>query len=218
MCPTLVILLRQPLSEQQRAHISARLRVLAATVTSSVQGYEMRQALGSWHVWGFYHGLIGATAAELAALTPGMGVHIAVGRMSDLYDLEAEAPQYLDALGFVPVQCLVCEATNRTPVHHRLLGQVALVLADLLDGYIGFTYPALPPTHPERFPRLIQSHTADADRPLLEHAPTQAGQERGQVCEIYIDLERGDPHRYYTVVDARYFRQWLQQPRIWLGE
>jgi hypothetical protein len=189
MPPSTLVLLKERLGESQMQRIDAHLRWLAATVDfnpeSSVDYIpESNIAVGTegaWAVSGFFPPVPGVGRNELRTYNP--SITVSNVHLSELDD--DEVLQVVDAIGYYPQACLMCDATTSEERGHRLLGYVVLQLADLLDAYI-----------------------------QLGNVHIPAGP--GHLFHIRSRLP-GGTLGHYTIVDAEYFRSFLQAAHVYLG-
>jgi hypothetical protein len=181
MPPTTVVLLKERLDEAEIQRVDTHLRWIAAdvdfTAGTAVAGDE-----GAWAVSGFFPPVLGITRQALRTYNP--SIMVSIGDMSE-HNEEEEAPQYVQAIGYYPQACLICDASTSEEHGHRLLGYVVLHLAERLDGYIQLSDIHIP-----------------------------AGP--GYLFHINYSWD-GQTRRHYTVVDAEYFRSFLEADHIYLG-
>ena len=115
-------------------------------------------------------------------------------------DIEAQQAQMQAHLGYVPQQSLDIEASVNSRFDHRILGHMALALADRYDGLIDMGGAITPPgvyhdpySDPAEALRIISAYM---------HAMP------GRVIEITY-LTSGD-HWVYHIVDTAFLRAWLR--------
>ena len=138
----------------------------------------------------------GSTVGLLASDFSGVGVFF----LSQDEEIPAEDDDY-SAFSRPPVQGLVLGAGCSSPANHRVLGHLALALAERLDALVDFDGPLSWPT-----PRDGTGTGAflDRARALVASLP-------GRVTEV--SYETGDGGRWFRHVgDVEFLAAWLQHP------
>ncbi len=199
MPPTVIVFLAELLKPEQRASMDELFHVLAREVSYDEQGYG-KQDIGSWSLYNFVGPVEGVSEEDAQRL----GVHVSIGGMSESDPVE-ERPQLIDTIGYYPKERIVCDAVVSDEANHRLVGIVALRLAELLQGHIDLNFAAFPVMHPERFePQQLKSNfmfTNDVDPNSGEIIPWHYDGP-GHVYEIMYNQGEW----YYNVVDCSFFK------------
>jgi hypothetical protein len=114
-------------------------------------------------------------------------------------DYLGEADGYRAALGYLPAQRLICDTPSGEKVSHRLLGHVALHLAELLHSYVDLGGSYFPPMEPrnehldqDTLRRMAQGHGEDGLQPWSHTGP-------GQIIEAFYSSTR---HAVYHTEDG----------------
>jgi hypothetical protein len=135
-------------------------------------------------------------------------------------EVAEERREWLAKVGFYPAQALDLEAHCNGAVDHRILGTVALGLAEQCDGLVDLNGAITPP---RREPPLgpgdsptVQDARADAALwPPLESVHAFVSQLPGHVYERYYTTASG--RRWVShVMDLTALRAWLQHPSYYM--
>ena len=194
--PSASMFLQVPLTERQVDDLEIWLRAS----TSDLHGTRL-----DWHPFWIRDG------------TPlGMTVDPSVEPCS--FGLAAETPlEYLEEwekehvaelIGYIPQQELGFFAGCNRPLDHRILGHLALFLAERYGGLINMSGAITPPFKPDRQYSIRQypRHTLEEIHEFVQGLP-------GKVIEVLYGEEVGKPWVYH-IVDATFLRAWLQHPHF----
>jgi hypothetical protein len=122
-------------------------------------------------------------------------------------DADAQQTQLRAQLGFVPQQSLSIEASVNGQSDHRILGHLALALAERYDGWIDLDGAIRPPVRPGDLPRPY----GDTEKELGAIS-AYVNAMPGRVVEISY-MTSGDRWVYH-VVDTTFMREWLRHPHF----
>ena len=124
-----------------------------------------------------------------------------------LYEHEdADVAQWVAQVGFFPDQVIGFAAMCNAPINHRILGHLALHLAERYDGIFDLNGAWYPPMDldwlPESDPAMYW--TKAGQQPYVYSGP-------GRIYELHYVTGRG-PHWYANLADIEAFRARLQDP------
>lgn len=208
MGPTASILLHHSLTEEQLTGLEQWLHA----ITSSREGQR-----GNWRSFGIKDGsLIGLPDDCHEACSFGLAIEKTKTEQDYLekdgsidkdiqVELREEREQFVRHFGSVPEQRLNIDADCSRPLNHRILGQLALLLAERYDGIIdldGALYPPLKPGQNRRDVTVeeVEQYVKELSLP-------------GRIFHMYYITVRNTICIYH-LVDPDFLRAWLQHPHF----
>lgn len=190
--PSASILLRTPLTGQQVDDLETWLRAN----TSGLQA--------TWLDWCFL-----IRDGTLLGITEDCSINLCTCRLS-AYDPaefveEVEKEQVIEATGYYPQQAISIYVGCNRPIHHRILGHLALFLAERYGGLIHLDGAITPPLQPGRNYKLKDYpwHTLEEIHDYVQSLP-------GRVIEVLYEVDMVRLWVYH-IVDATFMRAWLKQ-------
>ncbi len=196
------VLLRNALTEEQLTSLEQWLR----SITSSLEGKR-----GDWRSFWITDGnLIGLPDDCHRACALGLSIR-KVETEQDVVDKEAQAElqieheQFVQYLGFVPKQSLDLGAGCNRPLDHRMLGQLALLLAERYDGIIDLYGAIEPPLKPKQdwsdvTVEEVEQYVQELSFP-------------GRIFHIYY-ITVNNTLWISHLIDPDFLRAWLQHPNF----
>jgi len=203
MGPSAGILLYHALTEEQLTDLEQWLR----SITSRLEG----QRGDWWPFWMKNGNLIDLPSVDCGdACAFGLSLHNMQSEQ-DFRDKDSQAAireeraQLFQHLGSVPEQSIDIFAGCNHAHDHRILGQLALLLAERYDGTIDLNGALTPPLEPEQ----------DWDDVTIEEVEhyIQELSLPGRIFHMYYITVR-DTIWISHLVDADFLRAWLQHPRF----
>jgi len=193
--PSAGVLLRRRLSAAQHAELEQMLRSLGERSDGSADlSVQTTIPIG-----GDYH----------SAGKP-FGVHVneLVSEENVLALEEMESQAIIQGFGFLPEQEIQLDAYCNGPQDHRILGLLALAIAERFDGIIDFGGLLFPPLTPNQKEFIWEPRWEDAEpfsRKLIDSMPGVA------IAVPYTTVSRT---WVYHVADTTFMRAWLAQPHF----
>ena len=211
MGPVVNILLRTALTMEQITDLEHWLR----SITSSLEG---KQGNDWWPFWikdGSTIGLASLDCQRSCAF--GLAIenqstekeYIDKHGSIDVYvqeELQEEQKHFLHYLGYVPQQYINVYAGCNNPIDHRILGQIALLLAERYDHIIDLG-ALRPPLQPGRRWDIESDTIEDVEQYVRSLAFP------GHIFHMYYTTAR-DTRWVHHLVDTQWFRSWLQHPNF----
>jgi hypothetical protein len=115
-------------------------------------------------------------------------------------DKDLRRAETVRALGYDPRAYVILETSGKTGDHMRILGQMALLLAERYSGWVDFVGAITPPRRP-----------GQDGGPTLDEISDYVHRLPGRVVEGYYTVQGG--RRWVShMVDVEFFRAWLQHP------
>lgn len=212
MGPVVDIPLRDPLTMPQVIELEQWL----ASITSRLEG----ERLDWWPFWikdGSRIGLLVDDCSDACAF----GLNVQNTKTAEDYrdeegaidpeivaELAAERAQLVRLLGYYPKQSINIFAGCKKPLDHRILGHLALRLAERYDGIIDMDGAITPPLRPDGNYTLdnLPWHTLEEISAFVHAIP-------GRVFELY-HTTRSDRRSVSHLVDTTFLRAWLEHPHF----
>ncbi len=195
MGPAASILLRAPLTARQIDDLETWLRAN----TSDLQGPRL-----DWRFW-IHDGMpLGITTGDsMAHCSFGLSISDPAASVTDV-----EKEQIVEAVGYYPQQAISIYAGCNQSIDHRILGHLALFLAECYDGLIHLGGAITPPLQPGRNYKL-------KDYPwwTFEEVHAYAQSLPGRVIEVLYEVDMVRLWVYH-IVDAAFMRAWLKYPNF----
>lgn len=194
--PAASLLLSTPLTEEQIDDLDAWLR----KNTSNLQGTRL-----DWHPFWIEDGTpLGIT--EDCSIEP---CAFGLGAEEPLHYLEEwEKTRVIELISYAPQQELGFYAGCNRSLDHRILGHLALFLAERYDGLINLSGALTPPLKHDRRYTLAEYpwYTLEEVHEFVQGLP-------GRVIEVFYGEDVGKPWVYH-IVDATFMRAWLKHPHF----
>ncbi|AEV69748.1 DUF6368 family protein [Acetivibrio clariflavus] len=191
MGPSVNIMLKGKLDDAQKEEIIAFLRKISSNIEKS--NYETC----SYNFWIENVSFLGYTYNGIG-LPFGMNFSIPEYEKTE----EHQINKIKNYFGFTPMDEIAITAFFNDADSHRILGHLALILAEKYDGLIDLTGAITPPIKEDRAIKEYPYCTIKEIRNFVCKV-------EGKICEIEYEVKEGKKWIYH-VVDTTFLKNWLK--------